>query len=111
MSKTILYLLLTVGFEVFGTACIQASQQFSRLLPTIGVVVSYAASFWFLAQVLKHLPLGVVYATWSGLGILLMTAVGYLVFQQKIDTPVLVGIGLIMAGLVTINLFAEASPS
>lgn len=65
MPTAISYLALTVLFETFGTACIQASQQFSRFWPSLGVVLGYGISFWFLSQALRLLPLGVVYATWS----------------------------------------------
>jgi small multidrug resistance pump len=107
MSKTFLYLMLTVGFEVFGTACIQASRQFTVLLPSVGVFLGYGAAFWFLALALEKLPLGIVYATWSGAGIVLVTSVGYLVFGQKVDTPALLGMSLIIAGLLTMHLFSS----
>jgi small multidrug resistance pump len=109
MSSTAFYLALTVGFEVFGTACIQASQQFSRPLPALGVILGYGAAFWFLSLTLKTLPLGVVYATWSGMGIVLVTLVGFVVFGQRPDTPALCGMGLIILGLATIHLFSRAS--
>ncbi len=109
MSKTFLYLVLTVGFEVFGTACIQASKQFTVPLPSLGVFVGYGVAFWFLALTLEKLPLGIVYATWSGTGIVLVTAVGYLVFGQKVDIPAVLGMSLIIAGLVTMHLFSTTS--
>ena len=109
MPSTAFYLALTVGFEVFGTACIQASQQFSRPLPALGVVVGYGAAFWFLSLALKTLPLGVVYATWSGLGLVLVTLVGFLVFDQRPDAPTLFGMALIILGLATIHLFSKAA--
>lgn len=108
MSHTAFYLVPTVGFEVFGTACIQASHQFSRLLPSLGVVIGYGAAFWFLSLALKTLPLGVVYATWSGLGIVLVTSVGYLIFGQRVDTATVIGMALIIVGLATIHLFSDA---
>jgi small multidrug resistance pump len=109
MSPTMFYLVRTVGSEVFGTACIQASQQSSRPLPSLGVVVGYRAAFWFLSLALKTLPLGIVYATWSGLGIVMVTSVGYLVFGQKVDLPAVLGMSMIIAGLVTMHMFSAAS--
>ncbi len=108
MSPTFLFLALTVLFEVFGTACIQASQHFSRPLPTLGVVIGYGAAFWFLSLALERLPLGIVYATWSGSGIVLVTLVGFVVFGQRVDAPAVLGMGLVIAGLVTMHLFSKA---
>lgn len=108
MSKTLMYLVLTIGFEVFGTACIQASAQFSRFWPSVGVVVGYAAAFWFLSLALTKLPLGIVYATWSGAGIVLVATVGFLVFGQRIDGPAMLGMAMIIAGLVTMHAFSSS---
>ena len=106
MSKLMLYLALTVLFEAFGTACIQASQQFTRLMPSLGVVVGYGLAFWFLSLTLRDLPLGIVYATWSGFGILLATLSGWVVFGQRIDMAGLLGIGLVCTGIVVMHLYA-----
>ena len=104
-----LYLIIAVLFETFGTANLQASQQFSRLWPSIGVLVGFAGAFFFLVQVLKFLPLGVTYAMWSGLGITLITFVGWAVFGQKIDLAGLIGTGLIIAGILVIHLFSRTA--
>jgi small multidrug resistance pump len=109
MPSAVFYLVLTVGFEVFGTACIQASQQFSRPIPSLGVVLGYGAAFWFLSLALKTLPLGIVYATWSGMGIVLVTMVGYFIFGQRPDLPAMVGMALIITGLATMHLFSKAA--
>jgi small multidrug resistance pump len=101
--------LLTVGFEVFATACLQASAQFTRLWPTLGVIAGYGLAFWFLSLTLQKLPLGIVYATWSGAGIVLVTAVGLVVFGQKVDLAALVGMGLVIAGLITMHLFSTSN--
>ena len=106
MPAAIGYLILTVAFETFGTACIQASQQFSRLWPSLGVLLGYAASFWFLSQALRSLPLGVAYATWSGLGIINITIVGYFVFGQRIDGPGLMGLTMVCGGIVIMHAFS-----
>lgn len=107
--KTYLYLLIAVLFETFGSTCLQASQQFTRLWPSLGVLAGFAGAFWFFTLVLKVLPLGITYALWSGVGMVLITASGWLIFGQKLDLAALAGIGLIIAGIIVINLFSSAS--
>lgn len=109
MPKTYLILLLAVVAETIGTSALQASQQFSRLLPSVVVVVAYGVSFWLLSLTLKTLPVGVVYALWSGLGIVLIAIIGYLVFGQKLDWPAVLGIAMILAGILVINLFSKTA--
>jgi small multidrug resistance pump len=106
--KTYLFLLVAVLFETFGSTCLQASNQFTRLWPTLGVIFGFGAAFWFFALVLKSLPLGITYALWSGIGIVLITTSGWLIFGQKLDLPALFGIALIIAGIAVINLFSSA---
>jgi len=106
--KPYLYLLIAVLFETFGSTCLQASSQFTKLWPTLGVIFGFGVAFWFFTLVLKSLPLGITYALWSGIGIVLITASGWLIFQQKLDAPALFGIGLIIAGIAVINLFSSA---
>lgn len=107
--KTYLFLLIAVLFETFGSTCLQASQQFTRLWPTLGVIVGFGGAFWFFTLVLKVLPLGITYALWSGVGIVLITTSGRFIFGQKLDLAAFAGIGLIIAGIVVINLFSSAS--
>ena len=107
--KTYLLLLIAVLFETFGSTCLQASNQFTRLWPSLGVLVGFAGAFWFFTLVLKALPLGITYALWSGIGIVLITASGWLIFGQKLDLAALIGIALIIAGIAVINLFSSAS--
>ena len=76
MIKTYLLLLIAVLFETFGSSCLQASQQFTRLWPSLGVLVGFGGAFLFFVQVLKVLPLGIIYALWSGLGIVLISLSG-----------------------------------
>ena len=109
MPKTYLILLLAVVAETIGTSALQASQQFSRLLPSVVVVLAYGVSFWLLSLTLKTLPVGVVYALWSGLGIVLIAIIGYLVFGQKLDWPAVLGIAMILAGILVINLFSKTA--
>jgi small multidrug resistance pump len=106
MPAAIGFLVLTVVFETLGTACLQASQQFTRPVPSIGVLLGFAASFWFAAEALRTLPLAVACATWSGLGILADTAVGWAVFGQRIGWPALGGLLLVCAGLVVMHAFS-----
>jgi small multidrug resistance pump len=105
MSPTAIDLILTVLFEAFGTACIQASQQFTRPKPSLGAIPGQGAAFWFLSQALRTLPLGVVHARWSGLGIVLACAAGWFVFGRRPDLAAVVGMVLIGAGIVVMQPF------
>jgi small multidrug resistance pump len=109
MLKTYLILLLAVMTETIATTALQASQQFTRLIPSVVVVLGYGVSFWLLSLTLKTLPVGIVYALWSGLGIVLIAVIGYLVFGQKLDLPAVLGIAMILAGIVVINLFSKTA--
>lgn len=107
--KTYLYLLISVLFETFGSSCLQASQQFTRLWPSVGVAIGFAGAFWFFTLVLKELPLGITYALWSGIGIILITLSGRFIFGQKLDLPALLGLGLIITGILVIHLFSRTA--
>jgi small multidrug resistance pump len=95
--------------EVIGTSALQASQQFTRLGPSLAVVVGYGLSFYLMSLALKAMPLGVVYATWSGMGIVLIATIGWLVFGQKPDLAAILGMALIVAGVLVIHLFSTTS--
>ena len=110
MPHTYIYLILAVAAETVGTTALQASQQFSRLLPSLIVVVAYAISFWLLSLTLTRMPVGIVYAIWSGLGIVFIAAIGFAVFGQKLDWPAVLGLTLILAGIAIIHLFSKATP-
>lgn len=101
-----LYLGVAILFETIGTTALKASDGMTRALPSLIVVLAYALSFWLLALVLRVIPVGVAYAIWSGLGICLIAGIGWAVFGQRLDAPALFGIGLIIAGIVVINLFS-----
>ena len=109
MLQTYLFLFLAIAAETVGTMGLQASQQFTRLGPSLLAIGSYAVAFFFLGLTLKYMPVGIVYAIWSGVGIVLIAALGYVVFAQKLDLPALLGIGLIVAGILVINLFSETA--
>ncbi|CRL11326.1 SMR family transporter [Phaeobacter italicus] len=103
------YLVFAVIAETIGTTALQASQQFTRLGPSILVVIGYGLAFYLMALTLRHMPVGIVYAIWSGLGIFFIAVIGWLVFGQKLDLPAVLGLGLIMAGILIIHLFSKTS--
>jgi len=103
-------LFLAILAETAGTTALQASQQFTRPLPSVIVVLAYGISFYLLALALRTMPVGVVYAIWSGLGIVFIAAIGYVIFGQKLDLAAVLGIGLILAGIVVIQLFSRSAP-
>ena len=104
-----LYLFLAVLFETIGTTALQASQQFTRPLPSVVVVIAYGLSFYLLALALRVMPVGIVYAIWSGLGIFFIACIGYLVFGQRLDLPAIIGLGLIIAGILVIQLLSNTT--
>ena len=106
MQTTYLYLILAIAAETIGTTALQASNQFSRLGPSLVVVVSYAAAFYLLSLTLAELPVGIVYAIWSGLGIAMIALIGFTVFGQTLDAPAILGMGLILVGIVVIHVFS-----
>ncbi|SEL95181.1 small multidrug resistance pump [Roseovarius tolerans] len=111
MIPTVYFILfLAILAETAGTTALQASQQFTRPLPSVVVVIAYGISFYLLALTLRTMPVGVVYAIWSGLGIVFIAAIGYVVFGQKLDLPAILGTGLILAGIVVIQLFSRTAP-
>ncbi|HEK1037740.1 TPA: QacE family quaternary ammonium compound efflux SMR transporter [Proteus mirabilis] len=103
------YLILAIISEVIATTVLKASDGFSRLYPSIVVVVGYCFSFWALSQVVKVMPLSIAYAIWSGLGIVLVSVAAVFVYQQKLDLPAIVGMTLIIAGVLVINLLSNST--
>jgi len=104
-----LYLAVAIVAEVVATSALKSAEEFTRLVPSVLVVVSYALSFYLLSLTLKSIPVGVVYAVWSGVGIVLLALIGTVFFRQALDAPAMVGIGLILAGVVVIKLFSNTS--
>lgn len=102
-----LFLAIAIVAEVAATSALKASDGFTRLVPSIGVVLGYAVAFYFLALTLRVIPVGIAYAIWAGLGIVLIALIGWVVFGQKIDAAGLAGMGLIIAGVLVINLFSK----
>ena len=109
MPAHLVYLFLAIVAETVGTAALQASQQFTRLGPSVVAFVSYGLAFYLLALVLKVLPVGIVYAVWSGLGMVSIAIIGRLVFGQRLDLAAVLGIGLIVAGVLVIQLFSGSA--
>ncbi|HSX76870.1 SMR family transporter [Shinella sp. S4-D37] len=109
LSAVYAVLVVAIVFEVLGTSAMQAAQHFTRLVPTAMMVVCYAIAFFFLSWSLRFVPVGIAYAIWSGLGIVLISAVGYFVFGQKLDFAAIVGLGLIIAGVLVLNLFSKST--
>ncbi|MGB3875466.1 DMT family transporter [Shinella zoogloeoides] len=111
MNITAVYAVLVAAivFEVLGTSAMQAAQHFSRLGPTLVMVVCYAVAFYFLSWSLRYVPVGIAYAIWSGLGIVLISLVGYFAFGQKLDFAAIAGLGLIIAGVLVLNLFSKST--
>lgn len=103
-----LWLALAIVAEVIGTSCLKSTDGFTRPGPVAVVVVAYGLAFWGLSMTLRTLPIGVAYAIWAGLGIVLMAVVGRVVFRQPLDAPALFGIGLILAGVLVINLLSRS---
>jgi small multidrug resistance pump len=103
-----LCLALAIVLEVVATTALKASDGFTRLMPSVVVVLGYAVAFYLLSLTLRSMPVGVVYAVWSGVGVVLITLVGWLLFAQKLDAPALIGIALISAGVIVLNFFSKS---
>ncbi|AYG60085.1 SMR family transporter [Rhizobium jaguaris] len=101
-------LLVAIVLEVIGTTALQMSQQFTRLGPSIVLVLCYVAAFYFLSLTLRVIPVGIAYAIWSALGIVLISAVGLVFFRQKLDLAAIIGLALIIAGVLVVNLFSKS---
>lgn len=102
-----LFLFAAIIAEVIATSALKASDGFTRLWPTVTVAVGYGIAFYFLSLTLRTIPVGIAYAVWSGLGVVLITLVAWLVFDQKLDTPALLGMGLIVSGVIIMNVFSR----
>lgn len=111
MSLTTAYTILFASIlcEIIGTSALQASQQFTRLGPSLIVAVFYGAAILGLAHTFRIIPMGIAYAMWSGMGIVLISAVGWVVFGQKLDLPAVIGLGLIVGGVVIVNVFSDST--
>lgn len=102
------YLLIAIVCEVIATSSLKATQEFSKWLPTVVVIVGYIGAFYFLALSLRSLPVGIAYALWAGLGIIAVAAVSWFFYGQKLDLAAIIGIGLILAGVLVLNVFSNS---
>lgn len=103
------YLIFAVIAETIGTAALQSSQQFTRIGPSIVVVIGYGTAFYLLSLTLAVMPVGLVYAIWSGLGIVFIAVIAFFVFGQRLDLPALMGMALILCGILVIHLFSQST--
>ncbi|RZK31270.1 MAG: multidrug efflux SMR transporter [Hymenobacter sp.] len=102
-----LFLFLAIISEVIGTTALTASNQFTKLVPSLITVVGYGLAFYFFSFSLKAIPVGVAYAIWGGVGIVLVTLIGFFYFKQRLDLPALAGIALIVIGVLVMQLFSK----
>ncbi|MCX4190183.1 SMR family transporter [Methylophaga sp. OBS3] len=101
-----LFLSAAIIAEVFGTSFLKASEGFTKFWPSVAVVVGYVAAFYFLSLSLKFIPVGIAYAIWAGVGVVLIALIGWLVFGQQLDLAAIIGMALILAGVITLNVFS-----
>jgi small multidrug resistance pump len=104
-----IYLSIAIVSEVIGTSALKASKEFTQLWPSVAVVCGYVIAFYFLTLSLRHITVGIAYAIWAGLGIVLITLAGKVVYQQSLDTPAVLGMLLIICGVVVIHLFSHTA--
>jgi len=104
-----IYLAIAIAAEVVGTSFLRASEGFTKLVPSLIVVAAYGVAFFFLSLTLEKIPVGIAYAVWSGAGVTLIAAIGWLFLSQKLDAAAILGMGLIVAGVVVLNLFSKTA--
>lgn len=107
--NTYLFLLLSIASEVIATTALKLSDSFTRLWPSLITVMFYIIAFWSLTIPMRTIPTGIIYAVWSGAGIVLISLAGWVIYGQKLDMAALTGIGLIIAGVMVINLFSNST--
>ena len=103
------YLGIAIVGEVIATSFLRASAGFTQLVPSLIVVVGYGITFYFFSLALQTIPVGIGYAIWSGVGIVLISLAAYLMYGQTLDLPAMIGMGLILAGVLVINLFSNSA--
>lgn len=107
---TYIYLSVAIIAEVIATSALKASNEFTRLLPSLVVTGGYATAFYFMTLTLRTLPVGITYAIWSGLGIVLITAIGAIFYKEIPDIPAIIGMGLIISGVIIIHTYSSNVP-
>lgn len=106
--KNIIFLLFAILLETIATTMLKASEGFTKPIPTAVTLIGYAGAFYLLSLTLRTIPIGIAYALWSGIGIVLVTVAAYFLYKQKLDTPALIGISLIIIGVLVIQLFSKS---
>ncbi|MDR7135269.1 small multidrug resistance pump [Lysobacter niastensis] len=109
MPRGLLFLAGAIAAEVVATSALKASEGFTRLWPSLVVALGYGVAFYLLSLTLRTIPVGIAYAIWSGIGVVLIALIGWAVLKQPLDAPALLGIALIVAGVLVIQLFSKAS--
>ena len=107
--KNFFFLGIAIIFEIIATSALKKSEQFTQLIPSIVTIVGYFAAFYFLSFAIRTIPVGIAYAIWSAVGIVLISLVGYFVYKQTLDLPAILGIALIIIGVVIINIFSKSA--
>ncbi|MEB8387828.1 SMR family transporter [Rhodobacteraceae bacterium KMM 6894] len=108
MTKSYFLLLLAIVAEVIATTALAKSASFTKLTPSIVAVIGYAAAFWFLSFPMRVMPTGIVYAIWSGLGIVFISGIAWVWYREALDLPAVLGLALILIGVVIINVFSKS---
>ena len=103
-----LYLFISIATEIIGTSFLKTSEGFTKLWPTLGTLLSFGTCFYFLSLTIKFLPLNITYATWAGLGLVLTTIISVIVFKENVNLISIISIGLIVIGVVLLNVFGES---
>lgn len=104
-----LFLSIAIGAEIIATTALKASDSFTRLYPSAITIIGYCLSFYCLSLALRSIPVGIAYAIWSGAGIVAISIIGYMVFRQTLDTAGFIGISLIVAGVIVLNVFSKTT--
>lgn len=107
MPNHVIALIFAIIAETVATSALKASEQFTKTGPAIVVVIGYGISFYLLSYAVRFMPIGIVYAIWSGLGIVLVAMIGWLYFKQSLDIAAIIGLSLILGGIVIINVFSK----
>lgn len=105
--KNFFFLGIAIIFEIFATTALKKSEEFTKLIPSIITILGYFGAFYFLSFAIRTIPVGIAYAIWSGVGIVLITIIGAVFFKQIPDLPAIIGLSLILVGVIVINVFSK----
>lgn len=107
--KNFLFLAVAIIFEIIATSALKKSEEFTKLIPSIITIIGYFGAFYFLSFAIRTIPIGIAYAIWSGVGIVLITIIGAVFFKQIPDLPAIIGLALILIGVIVINVFSQTT--